>query len=118
MDKSNLDGIGLDAPGGALFTFPNDGGDCFVHLDGFYITSAEEPRCARPGPALGGDEDPSTPLASSLPASEGGQVTLGAVLALLLYALVSVLRARHRYLEWHRFWCPQREALKALRRIG
>jgi hypothetical protein len=38
MDKSNLDGIGLDAPGGALFTFPNDGGDCFVHLDGFYIT--------------------------------------------------------------------------------
>jgi hypothetical protein len=37
---------------------------------------------------------------------------------LALYALVSVLRARHRYLVWHRFWCPQREALKALRRIG
>jgi hypothetical protein len=51
-------------------------------------------------------------------------VTLGAVLALLLYALVSVLRARHRYLEWERFWSVERAALKALapkkpaRRVG
>jgi hypothetical protein len=45
-------------------------------------------------------------------------VTLGAVLALLLYALVSVLRARHRYLVWEKSWTPERAALKALRRIG
>lgn len=33
---------------------------------------------------------------------------------LLLYALVSVLRARHRYLEWERFWCKERRALREL----
>jgi hypothetical protein len=45
-------------------------------------------------------------------------VILGALSALLLYALVSVLRARHRYLVWEKSWSSERRALRELRRIG
>ncbi len=45
-------------------------------------------------------------------------MTLGAILALLAYALVSALRARKRYLEWEKSWSVEREALRALRRIA
>lgn len=41
-------------------------------------------------------------------------MVLGAVLAVLTYALVEVLRARSRYLRWHKAWTPERKALRAL----
>lgn len=41
-------------------------------------------------------------------------MVLGAVLAVMAYTLASVLRARHRYLEWQRLWTPEKGALRAL----
>lgn len=41
-------------------------------------------------------------------------MTLGAVLAVVAYAAVSVLRARRRYLTWQRYWTPEKGALRAL----